>query len=651
VLRPAPLLLLLAAAHVHAQSVQIDACNAGDTAFDLILSQSGRIKITHIGPADCAQLAESRGAMAQAQFGFAFADEQGKWSTARRLDVLPGWKGLARISQNTTVAHNNAQVPATLQLQLTPAVPVCHTEVTQAPSNVSQLPLGASPAQLARARSLDVGNSGDGSVNTYCDNIGYTLNIVAYADSHEISFATLCAACDKKAQAAMTPAEREAAQRRADVANGAIGMMAAAGPLGAIFGNLVGQARDENARQLRLDRYRFGAPQRIAWTDLPRYAREAYGDPGIENKYVAVQGTIERVNLPDPGAETPLVDVYFKEGSDKSFNFCTTVPEVFRDAFGANYASSMIGKSVEVQGEVTRNTCQSGAGIRVTLMHQIKLVGTGPSMVAAAAPAPYKFPAPKSSAPIHRVNFDPGRPNYDPDTESLVSFFCNGMYNPSAVSLPPNLNQLKFEQRDAIKKEVEQCNAHFDPAELNMHRKLAMRYCFGHNDYLKPSKTPNLRQLYDDCMLANDPLTAMCKRELDFRVQLVQNPKAVNQICPAPAPSTVEVYVLRQGGEPEFARGFIPDTPPGIPADLLTSLEPGLIQKNAPPPLPATPAPQPAKPDPAAAPNPVTTATQQQAETRARNARRVACRQQAVKDYPRGGQDALDALRACNQMD
>lgn len=646
------LLLILATASAFAPTVQLDACNAGTADIDLILSQSGRVKTTHIAPADCAMLAETKGAMAQALFGFAFADAHGKWGSARRLDVLPGWKGVARVSQNITVAHNSAQVPVTLQLQLTPRVPVCHTEVTSAPSNVAQLPLGASPAQVRRAQAMDVGNSGHTSVDTYCDNIGYTLNVVAYSDSHEIAFGTLCESCEKKAAAKMTDAERAAAQRRSDAANAAIGMMASAGPLGAAFGGLVGDAEKESARVRRLERYRFGTPQHISWTDVPRYSREAFGTPGIENKYVAVQGTIERVNLPLPGAEVPLIDAYFKESPDKGFNFCTTSPDIFRDAFGDNYATSMVGKTVEVQGEVTRNTCQSGAGIRVTLSHQIKFVGAGAGMVASIAPPPYKFPPPVQQS-VQRPYYDPSISTYNPDPYAAIDHFCNTMYNPTGA-LPGDLNKIEFENRNAIAKEVGQCKAYFDPTELNKHRKLAMRYCLGHYNYLASSTSGSLMKPFDDCIAANDTLLAMCNRTVFFRSVLAQAANPYGSSCGSPRPNNREYLIIKQGGFPEFANGFVPDTAPGIPTDLFTSLEPGIIQKNAPPPrAAAAPAPQPPQPGapasaPAAKPNPVS-AAQQQAETRARLARMAACRQQAAKDYPRGGKELVDALRACTQ--
>lgn len=649
-LRSTSLLLILTAASAGAQTVQLDACNAGTADIDLILSQSGRVKTTHIAPADCAMLAETKGPMAQALFGFAFPDAQGKWGTARRLDFLPAWSGVARISQNIAIAHNNAQVPGTLQLQLTPRVPACHTSTSHAAED--SLPLGASPAEISQAVNRDHSMP---TADTYCDYIGYTLNVVAYPDSHEVAFGTFCESCEKKAAARLTDAERAAEQRRVNAVNGVVAALSGLGAPGAVLGGVVSEAATENARQRRLDRDRFGQPQRISWTDIPRYSREAFGKPGIENKYVAVQGTIERVNLPLPGAEVPLIDVYFKELPGKTFNFCTTSPDIFVDAFGPDYATSMIGKTVEVKGEVTRSTCQSGAGIRVTLMHQIKFVGAGAGMVASITPPPYKFPAPVQP-PVQRPYYDPGLSTYNPDPYAAVDNFCNTMYNPSGA-LPGDLNRIAFENRNAIGKEAEQCKSHFDPAELNKHRKLAMRYCMGRYNYLASSTSYTLQKPFDDCMAANDTLLAMCNRAVFFRAVLSQAANPYGPSCGAPRPNNREYVIIKQGGAPEFASGFIPDTAPGIPPDLFTSLEPGIVQKNAPAPrASAPPAPQPPQPSapappvtPNRAPSP-TSVTQQQADTRARLARMAACRQQAARDFPRGGKEFTDALLACNQV-
>ena len=56
-----------------------------------------------------------------------------------------------------------------------------------------------------------------------CDQLGYTLNVLAYPDSREITFKKFCDSCDKKAAARITPEERAAGQRRSDAANQVMG--------------------------------------------------------------------------------------------------------------------------------------------------------------------------------------------------------------------------------------------------------------------------------------------------------------------------------------------------------------------------------------------------------------------------------------------
>ena len=54
----------------------------------------------------------------------------------------------------------------------------------------------------------------------------------------------------------------------------------------------------------------------------------------------------------------------------------------------------MIGKTVEVEGEVTEDDCESRAGIWVTLSHQLHVGGSG--QVPTAAPV-WSVPAPALS--------------------------------------------------------------------------------------------------------------------------------------------------------------------------------------------------------------------------------------------------------------
>ena len=48
---------------------------------------------------------------------------------------------------------------------------------------------------------------------TICDDVGYTLNVQAYAETREITFRQECDPCDRKAEAKVTPEERAAKQK------------------------------------------------------------------------------------------------------------------------------------------------------------------------------------------------------------------------------------------------------------------------------------------------------------------------------------------------------------------------------------------------------------------------------------------------------
>ena len=58
-------------------TVSLNVCNAGKVDIDVFLSQLGKVSSSHIGPADCTTVAETKGSMARAYIGFAFADSQG----------------------------------------------------------------------------------------------------------------------------------------------------------------------------------------------------------------------------------------------------------------------------------------------------------------------------------------------------------------------------------------------------------------------------------------------------------------------------------------------------------------------------------------------------------------------------------------------
>jgi hypothetical protein len=67
--------------------------------------------------------------------------------------------------------------------------------------------------------------------------------------------------------------------------------------------------------------------------------------------------------------------VFGDETSYGAFNVCTSNQEIFKDIFGPDFRSRMVGQVLEVEGEYQRNYCKGWKGsIRVTLARQVHLV-------------------------------------------------------------------------------------------------------------------------------------------------------------------------------------------------------------------------------------------------------------------------------------
>ena len=384
-------------------SVSFKVCNAGKVDIDVFISRSGKVSNSRIGPADCAVVAESVGSMGPAYVGLAFADSRGQWGAVRRQDFLPldsGFLGVMTQVQNQSVPvrHGNTTVSLPMQLLFQPPVPICRTYTGSAELD---LPLNATPADRAFARRLD----SMGPKDTVCDQLGYVLNVLAYPDSREITFKKFCDSCDKKAAARITPEERAAGQRRSDAANQVMGGMAASSPLGEfLMGNLEKQVKKQEQEEQRERQKELAQPQRVNWNDMGEFLFLALPQHSTQppvNKKIIVQGTVSRVDLPRPGSSQHWVNVYFKEIPDKAFDMCTSRPEILQDLFGPDFSSRMIGKTVEVEGEVTEHNCESTAGIWVTLSHQLHVVGPGQVPTAAPVwvrPSPSAPPIPSNEA-------------------------------------------------------------------------------------------------------------------------------------------------------------------------------------------------------------------------------------------------------------
>jgi hypothetical protein len=118
--------------------------------------------------------------------------------------------------------------------------------------------------------------------------------------------------------------------------------------------------------------------QPMNWNDLLLACAKAPRSGGAVPvpKNILIRGTVLRVDMNSPAASTRWVNIYFRESPDGIFNVCTSSPDIFQDIFGPDFRSSMIGKALEVEGEVTRAYCNGEkGGIRVTLARQVHSVG------------------------------------------------------------------------------------------------------------------------------------------------------------------------------------------------------------------------------------------------------------------------------------
>ena len=499
--------LLFALAQVslplHAQqgSVSLNVCNAGEVGIDVFISRSGKVSSSHIGPADCALVAKSVGSMGPTYVGLAFVDAHGQWGAARRQDLLPFWGDLPssddevldRANQSARVPHGNTTVSLAMQLLFRPPAPTCTTTEYH-----SVIPLGATTAEAEAIRSRDSMVPGE----TICDTLSYKLNVLAYPDSREITFKKFCDSCDRKAEARLTPEERAANQRRANAVNQAIRGMEATGPvLAAVMGNAVNlgnQALEEERRERQKE---LAPSQRVNWHDMREFLSLALpANPNQEpiNRKIIVQGRVSSVG-PRPG-EAAWANVYFAEAPDKRFNVTTSSPDIFQDMFGPDFSSHMIGKTLEVEGEVTRAYC-SGGCIRVSLSRQVRLVGSGAGMVAAMAAPNITFPkpglTPEGEAAKKRIDAaDRARENsvyYKPSEEHIkrdITDHCRVM---NSLSMMPNLTAeemidlREIQTRDGMAKyaaKQEKCISEYDASAISANRKAAVVYCLRTNNYL-----------------------------------------------------------------------------------------------------------------------------------------------------------------------
>jgi hypothetical protein len=220
--------------------------------------------------------------------------------------------------------------------------------------------------------------------------LGYTLNVEGYADTAELTFKKECDPCDKKAEAKLTPEERAARQRQEAAVNQAIGGLTGLGPAGAFFGNVMQRQNQKAADERSARESRLSPTRRMEWSDLLTALRtkpQSVGMWAVIPRNLVMRGTVSSVEVSkdafEPATEwldvafreSPVIDVGPNRRPYSAFNVCTSDRAILQQVFGPDFMTSMIGKTVEIEGETQGAVCRGlMSSIRVTLAHQVRPV-------------------------------------------------------------------------------------------------------------------------------------------------------------------------------------------------------------------------------------------------------------------------------------
>lgn len=636
-----------------AQDFVLAVCNGGKIAIDAFAVVDAPPAVVRIAPDACENV-YGRDTTDAALVGFAFPDAKGQWGAPHRYDFAPPLPArvLARANQNVSVRRGNQTVTTPAQFSFRSEGRFCYT--TAGGFRGTPYPdfdtLGPSASSLDRARVRAIHNL-DGS-QTVCVGRYYEMIVAAYADTHELQFLLDCERCPTLA--VLSPQEEElllASKDFIELATTRAGLARATpDAIRQILKRAIGNGGLNAVPRKRPD----FTPYLQYWPEfiVALAAAGASGGmpPGVPRNII-MRGTVSRIDEAPPNATDHWIDIFFKEAPDGRFDVCSLGPEILSEAYGPDFRTSLIGQVIEIEGEIERAYCKGFKGnVRISLAHQARRSNATQLAAAMIAPARPTVAAPKPAAPVDAPPYrDPTMPNYDISEVAVaqkVQQYCTGLYDP--VMKTGQQQQVRAANLATVKQEVETCKSHFDPTATRNQRRLAMRYCLGHNNYTDRTMLP---EAYDKCMEKNDALTALCYLEINFRQRsYVVSPRTVEQHCYGVRPNGREALVILKGGTAENgAPGVIPENPPPLPAVLLSPMDPGIIQRSAPPPGAATPSastPAPATPSPAA-PAAATPARPSIEDVRKRQQDLAACRQQAVKDHPRGGPELTRAMQAC----
>ena len=400
---------------VFADGTYVGVCNAGKAEFDAYLVAGGMTYAQHVKPIQCVQLAESKGQMGQATIGIGFTDPNGQYVGAKRFDRLPDWNapfdaqaGIPAVAReaHTTLAvkHGTASVTIPGLLVFQPGRQWCTSPPSQ--TGLTQAELSATTPRerqlVGQADAMiEAGRRATPQPGTVCTYPGYQLTVSAYPETHEVALDEQCTPCQVAKEANKTP-EQKAQDQQIDAAayswaRSTLNVITLGGAVGVNGAAMLDEqkAKDDAEKTRRVEIAK--GPYSMDWEHLSTFVTSAFSRAKvlIPNRYIILRGTISKVTPPNPNAEMKRYIMYFKEvstltkppmdlpgdyfiqqyvGREDAFAICASDGAVLGDVFGANYATSMVGKTVEMQGELNTGTCGAAVGIRVLLAHQMKVV-------------------------------------------------------------------------------------------------------------------------------------------------------------------------------------------------------------------------------------------------------------------------------------
>ncbi len=334
-------------------SVALSICNMGKADVDLFVAKkSSPAERSHIVAGHCARVYDAAGEPPSALIGFALVDSHGQWGPAHRLDFFPtGSAPVEGSDQKLSVMHGNRKISLPMQMLFNPSKS-CRTLPQY--SYVQHLPFNATPWERMTAENRDASRP---APTTVCDDVAFAFGVIAYPDTREIAFPDECPQCPANARP-FSPARQAAANRLAgDVMSGNITSMSM------LTIKQLNRPEPETTP---------GPPQpfqRVSWKDLPPFLSQVfYGNLSsgtkVADRNIVIRGTVSRV------AVSPVVMIYFRESPVKELSVCSQRPGIFHDMFGPDFAHRMIGKTLDVEGEI-RGT-SSSCVIEVSLLHQLR---------------------------------------------------------------------------------------------------------------------------------------------------------------------------------------------------------------------------------------------------------------------------------------